>query len=257
MEKTHKTAVILGCSHAAGSEMEQDPTIELGNLLPHQFGYVHSYPVQLASLLGYEIFQNHAIPGGSNDAMFRIFEEFINPYKKRPRPDIVIACWTGSERTEVWNYEEAAWQGLAGGKQRFYKITEDPYIWQGRPIPAGIEDEKEYITYQKQWVTYHADRWWGRLNKIKNILALNSLAKFHDIPVINIDSFDTIQEHEFSNDIYYPVYPIGFSDWATDSGFKATANGHYFLKTHTLFAKYLYKKIDKKYRAWPDEDQSS
>ena len=257
MERREKTAVILGCSHAAGAEIEQDPTVDLGELEPDQFGYWNSYPAQLARLMGYQHIRNHAVSGGSNDAIFRIFEEYVNPYKHHPRPDLVIACWTGGERSEIWHYEEQAWQGLAAGKQRFFKKIDDPIVLEGRPIGEGIEDETAYVAYQKQWVTFHCDRWCGRINKIKNIIALNGLAQQYKIPVINIDSFDTIQEHEFDPSVYYPVHPAEFSGWAANSGFKATGNGHYFLKPHTLFAKFLYKKIDIKYHAYPDTESVS
>ena len=60
-------ALILGCSHASGAEMfdhiDQD----------YSKGFFNSYPAQIASGLGYEI-ENRSISGGSNDAMFRIFE---------------------------------------------------------------------------------------------------------------------------------------------------------------------------------------
>jgi len=68
-----KKALILGCSHAAGSEMNTEPDVDLLNYGKDYYGYFMSYPAQLAQLLGYHPV-NHAIPGGSNDAMFRIFE---------------------------------------------------------------------------------------------------------------------------------------------------------------------------------------
>jgi hypothetical protein len=69
-----KRAIILGCSHAAGTEMYN--------------GIACSYPVKIAEQLGY-VPENYAIAGGSNDAMFRIYEEHRT---RLDSSDIVIAC---------------------------------------------------------------------------------------------------------------------------------------------------------------------
>ena len=80
-----KQALILGCSHAAGTEMHN--------------GTECSYPVKIAKQLGYAP-KNYAISGGSNDAMFRIYQEQCSGLDSS---DIVIACWSGYNRTEIWN----------------------------------------------------------------------------------------------------------------------------------------------------------
>ena len=187
-----KKALILGCSHAAGSEMNTEPDVDLLNYGSRYFGYFTSYPAQLAQLLGYHPL-NHAIPGGSNDAIFRIFETYCNPYKERVKPDVVIACWTGGERTEIWDYEEGEWIGLAGGKTNFSKVIPDKIMLEGQDTGETLDNHNDIIAYQKQWVTHHADRWWGRMNKLKNILALNTMAAQKNIPVIILDSFGSVQ----------------------------------------------------------------
>ena len=243
-----KKALILGCSHAVGAEMTDDPEIDLLNYHKDYYGYFMSYPAQLARLLGYHPV-NHAISGGSNDAMFRIFESFVNPYKDFKKPDIVIACWTGGERTEIWDFEEGEWLGLAGGKSNFTKIIPDKIILQGKTIGEPIDNRNDVVAYQKQWITHHADRWWGRMNKLKNILALNTMAAQEKIPVINIDSFGCVQEYKFPDSVYRPVNQSEFSNWSVDRGFNNTKYGHYFLPAHKSFANFVYKKIDPKYHA--------
>ena len=57
-----RVLLIAGCSHAAGSEMGIE-----------EYNRANSYPVLLAERQGY-VAHNRAIGGGSNDAMFRIFE---------------------------------------------------------------------------------------------------------------------------------------------------------------------------------------
>ena len=242
-------ALVLGCSHAAGSEMTQELDLDLLGHEEKHYGYQMSYPAQLARLLGYETVLNHAIPGGSNDAMFRIFETYINPYKHQPRPDVVIACWTGGERTEIWDFDESAWVGLAAGKTLFAKTEHDDIAREGMRIGVPIDNKKEIVEYQKQWIVHHADRWWGRLNKLKNILALNTMAAQYNIPVINIDSFGAIQEYNFPDTVYRPLEKIEFCNWAVERGFNNTPSGHYFTQTHKTFANFIYKKLDPKYHA--------
>jgi len=242
-------ALILGCSHAAGSEMTSELDLDLLGYEEKHYGYCMSYPAQLARLLGYETVLNHAIPGGSNDAMFRIFETYVNPYKHLPRPDIVIACWTGGERTEIWNFDESSWIGLAGGKTLFSKTEYDDIVREGMLIGVQIDNEKEIVEYQKQWILHHADRWWGRINKLKNMLALNTMAAQHSIPVINIDSFGTLQEYDFPDTVYRPLEKIEFCNWAFEQGFNNTKSGHYFTQAHKTFANFIYEKLDPKYHA--------
>ena len=242
-----KQALILGFSHAAGSDMTQEPNLDLQGYEEKYYGYHMSYPAQLARLLGYDTVLNHAIPGGSNDAMFRIFETYINPYKYLPRPDVVIACWTGPERTEICDSGE--WVGLAGGKTLFSKTIRDDIVREGMPIGESLVNCDDLFEYQRQWITYQADSWWGRLNKLKNMLALNATAAQHNIPVINIDSFGTVQEHQFPDTVYRPLEKIEFCNWAVEHGFDKTESGHYFTQAHKTFADFIYKKLDPKYHA--------
>lgn len=244
---TTPTALILGCSHAAGSEMYSEPEIDLDGYNQQTYGMYNSYPSLLAQHLGYHP-MNHAIPGGSNDAMFRIWESFINPYSNKVRPDLVIACWTGSERTEIWDYENETWQGLAAGKRAFHALKKDGSLPEGEYLPHMVSNSNELLAYQKQWVTYHTDRWSGRLNKIKNILALNAMANFEAVPVINLISFESINEFSWPSNVFLPMGNNDFSSWAVTAGFKNTENGHYFSDTHKMYAKKVVAALDGKYQ---------
>jgi hypothetical protein len=224
-------ALILGCSHAEGSEMIND-----------DYGRANSYPMLLAERLGY-VADNRAIGGGSNDAMFRIFEAEHKNY------NTVIACWTGCERTEIWDFDEGSWIGLAGGKSDFSKTVHDDIMREGMLTGVPIDNKNEIVEYQKHWIVHHADRWWGRMNKLKNMLALNAMAAQHNIPVINIDSFGTVQEYQFPDTVYRPLEKVEFCNWAVERGFNNTKSGHYYTHAHTTFANFIYKKLDPKYHA--------
>jgi len=194
-------ALILGCSHAEGSEMGTE-----------EYNRANSYPVLLAERQGY-VAHNRAIGGGSNDAMFRIFESEHKDY------NIVIACWTGRNRTEAWHNN--AWVPLAPGDKRNF----------------GDLD-----TYRQQWVVHHTDDVTGRLNKIKNIVALNTLAQAHGIPVINIDSFWPVHGYAWPSNVHWPV-PVDFWEWADAQGYAHTPWGHFGRDAHSAFADYILQNI--------------
>ena len=204
-----KQALILGCSHAAGSEMGTD-----------EYGRAHSYPVQLADLMGYQA-TNRAIPGGSNDAMFRIFQEQINNY------DIVIVCWTGIARTELWDTQSQTWLPMAHG------------------VVLGNHNRSDLHEYGRQWTVYQHTQQAGHLTKTKNILALNFLAHSKNIPVINIDSFQPVDWPErmtWPASMLWPVLTT-FCGWALQHHYSHTDNGHFDLDAHTAFANYVFKNM--------------
>tara|TARA_R110000868_G_scaffold140351_1_gene355900 strand:+ start:199 stop:798 length:600 start_codon:yes stop_codon:yes gene_type:complete len=196
-----KKALILGCSHAAGSEMGTD-----------KYGRANSYPVLLAERMGYTA-HNGAIAGGSNDAIFRIFEAEYKNY------NIIIACWSGYNRTEVWH--DNAWI---------------PFV------PGGNAVDLDLDKYFQQWILHQTDAVTGRLNKIKNILALNAIAQAHNVTVINIDSFWPVTNIVWPSGIHWPVL-INFWDWANAQGFNCTAWGHFQKDAHSAFADYILENI--------------
>ena len=187
-----KQALILGCSHASGNELS-------GAGINDDFGLQNSYPALLAKLLGYEP-ANFAITGGSNDAMFRIG---IDKYQQH---DIVIACWTGADRGEV--YDAGRWQPMSAG---------------GMTITAE--------QYRQQWLLHQCDEA-GRLNKIKNILALNAVCQ-----VVNIDSFWPVQ-FEWPANVHWPVTD-NFWDWCCGRNYQRTAFGHFEPAAHKDFADHV------------------
>ena len=203
-----KQSIILGCSHAAGSELSDSLEYCVSN----------SYPSILSDRLGYQPI-NYAIPGGSNDAMFRIFE---TKFDKLTEDNIVIACWTGYTRTEIWNEDNKTWLSIA---------------------PGGTSSKsKMHIKYAHDWIIFHGEDQAGRLNKMKNILALNSLAQSKQIKVYNIDSFWPVYEFNWPSNVIWPV-PTNFWDWCNENNHSRTENGHFSLSAHAKFADYIFNNI--------------
>ena len=203
MSRYMKHALILGCSHAAGTEMKS------------AVGYENSYPCLIAKKLGYS-FTNKSIPGGSNDSIFRILE---NDLTSLINIDLVIACWTGCNRTEIWSNNTEQWHRL---------------------VPNGTENF--IMDYAKHWFINHGEEKFGRLNKFKNILALNYLCLSNNIRVFNIDSFWPIDNYSFAGDIYWPTKE-NFWDWSINNNFKKTVGGHFDIDAHQSFANLITDSI--------------
>jgi len=213
-----KKALILGCSHAVGAEMHKEPGLRLDD--PDQaldYELTHCYPAQIARALGYAVV-NRGISGGSNDAMFRLFlEETLTPN------DIVIACWTGVNRSEIYN---DAWQQLCPGAITPKEITPD---------------------YFKRWLLYSGNTEVGMLNKTKNILALNNVAHAQGIQVINIDSFWPISffpaiDFVWPDTLSWPI-DTDFMAWCQQHNFPHTEKVHFFKPAHDSFAEHVLQNI--------------
>jgi hypothetical protein len=238
-----KQALILGCSHALGAEMSLDPELVIPDnwTMPkhwEEYGATNSYPVQIAQALGYTPL-NHGISGGSNDAMFRIF---CNEVEQLDATDIVIACWTGVARTELFCEYNNRWVTVSHGEAHTLALEANPVILQGVCVPSKIKQHKQYEEYSRQWLLYEGNDHRGRLNKTKNILALNMLAQSQHIPVINIDSFWPVSS-QWPNNMNWPVLHTDFLTFCQERQFLKTDWGHYFFSAHQAFAEYVLKHI--------------
>jgi len=175
------------------------------------YGRLHSYPVQIAQALGYNPI-NLGISGGSNDAMFRLFLE-----QKLTPNDIVIACWTGINRSEIFD-------------NRWIRL-----------IPGGEVDNVN-PDYYKYWVSYSTSNEVCMLNKIKNILALNALAQAQGIRVINIDSCWPVPRFAWPSSVSWPT-PHDFTSWCQYQNFPHTDQWHFFKRSHNSFADHVLQNI--------------
>lgn len=213
-------AYILGCSHVSGSELE-------GWGIGHRtnFNIENSFAAQFAKLLRYHPI-NLAKPGASNDFIFREFNELIES-GKIDEHDLIIVFWTGEERTEIQDPFTKNWVQFSLGMSTQFPEYNDTY-------------KQFYNLYQKLMCM---EPMRGRLNKIKNILALNNLAKLKNIRVINGDSFmESMFEGKFDLDWLFPH--SSFSTWARENKYKESPEWHHYeLKAHTDFADLCLKEF--------------
>ena len=240
-------ALILGCSHAAGALMHEEPGLVLESdgtkdvyQLEAEYGAQRSYPVQLAEMLGYTA-HNHAISGGSNDAMYRIYAEQEQHY------DLIVACWTGPDRGEIWHSEHEYWVPIDVGNGDSFTKTPNDILKQGRNVLTKLKNFEQYEDYGKQWLTYEGNEQRGFNNKVKNILALNSLAKSKDTRVINLESFAGIHyQFPWPTDIHRPCdgHRNEFCNFCDYRKFPTEPRGHYFFAAHKAYAEYILGRIN-------------
>lgn len=229
-----KRAYIFGCSHAAGSEM-------FDNDIDRE--YTHSYPALIARDLGYEV-HNHAIPGGSNDAIFRIL---IDIHQSITDQDLIIFCWIGAGRVEIWNNQHQQWLQFSVGQPAFKIGEPHPVALQGRATGADIEDHRGWQHYHQAW----QQRWLGiedrneKAQEYRNMLAAYALAETRTSRIINVRSFAG-HEHAYRSTTDRFYWPIGYEEfwtWCNDRAFDRTLRGHFGAESHRAFADYVLLNI--------------
>jgi hypothetical protein len=180
---------------------------------------------------------NHAIAGGSNDAMFRIWHDHK---KGLYQHDIVIACWTAYNRTELWDESENRWIAITKDTTDHWQKRASTVLLEGVSVPPFIKNAEQYERYLKHWVAWGYSEAAGNLNKIKNIEALNSQAQQLGVRVIIIHSIQPVWNLE--QDSSWPV-DDSFHDWADERGSSKSACCHYFESTHSAFADYVLARL--------------
>jgi hypothetical protein len=213
-----KRALVLGCSHAAGSEMTLDPSQDfLSRMTLDQRSHYeqeNSFAAIIARRLGYSV-NNQSVPGGSNDAIFRIFQQHLAELTPN---DIVIVAWTGANRSEVQHYQTQAWVPFAPGSLDIVDI--------------------EYRSFLKHWIALNTGPNWAELNKSKNTIALNAIAQQHNIRVINLDSLWPVSTATGN----WPL-AVDFWTWCLDHKFPCTDSGHFYQSAHLAYAELVMKQL--------------
>jgi len=240
-----KQAFILGCSHALGAEMRAEPGVDFSQYHSAEHYETHnSYPALIAQQLGYGI-QNHAIAGGSNDTMFRIFCEHVNHMQST---DLVIACWTGPNRTELYYEKHHRWLPMPAGETITNCVEPNDWVLQGLPMLETISDHRDYEHYGQQWLVYQGHELQGHHNKVKNVLALNSLAQSRSVPVINVDSFWPTRSRDprknMLGHIKWAAADTDFWSFCQNLNFPHTDWGHFFQPAHQAFADHVLSTVD-------------
>jgi len=233
--------LILGCSHANGANMHLDPDFDIKNynfVEQVEYGAKNSYPVLLAEMLGHAPL-NYSISGGSNDAMLRIGLAQINTLNS---DDAIIACWTGIDRGEVWHEEHQCWRPINYIDNIIHQQRPNEYSKAGINIGPLVKRNQEYYEYGKQWLLFEGSYQRGYNNKIKNMLALNSLAHSRGIKLINLDSFQAIWDFNWPDFVYRPQKSVNdeFCSFAINNNFPHEPDGHFFRPAHLSYAEYIY-----------------
>jgi hypothetical protein len=240
--------LILGCSHANGANMHLDPDAgyKHHNFVKQvEYGAKNSYPVLLAEMLGHYPL-NYSVSGGSNDAMLRIGLEQINTLSSN---DAIIACWTGMDRGEIWHEEHQYWRHINFNHLN-HQLVPNEFSKTGINIGLLVDRAQEYFDYAKQWLLFEGNYVRGYNNKLKNVLALNSIAHSRGIKLINLDSFEAIWDFDWPDSVYRPQKSVNdeFCSFAINNNFPHEPDGHFFRPAHLAYAEYIYSIVEDKTR---------
>jgi len=210
------TAYIFGCSHSMGSEIEAPG---IGSCTPYNLE--NSFTSQLARMLGYTPV-NKGFPGGSNDYIYRMIHE-VNATPN----DLIIAVWTGTERIEIYDEILEEWLQFSKGMD----LSASKYT-------------KTHQAFYDLFARLMADKLGirGQLNKVKNIIAGNTLAKLKNIPIVNLDAFMPMN-FPGKESLNWLFPETSYWEWAERNNYSHTSWYHYRLDAHTDFAKLAYKEI--------------
>lgn len=237
---------ILGCSQAAGLNMVGDQDLSCSDRRFYNaqtYGYHHSYPALLAKKMGYTDIRNYAIVSGSTDAMARIFHEIIDEID--PVNDIVMACWTGGDRSEYWDDESKTWIPLMILPEICYPVFQPSAIALAG-LPEKLENSPRHEEIYQQWVLSSSIKQ-AHDRLVKNITGLNNLAQENKIKVCNIFSF--VSPVLAANDqLTRWWWPIGtqesFETFAESRDYKSIDGcGHYAKHVHEAFANLILTAI--------------
>ena len=248
---------IFGCSHSAGLGMvDFDRYVAVNGHVYDRltYGYHHSYPAIISKQLGYQDIHNHSILGGGTYAMVRVFRQVIDTVD--PVEDLVIACWTGGDRTEYWDEEHGLWIQLSAHKTGFHLLRDSPIALQGLHQPEHIVTSRFQEEHRK-WVmesSYQSAQ--ERLER--NMRVMNEIAQDHNLRVMNICSFTMGWFPEVDYRGCWPDYStvqqywwptgtrISFLEYSKKKGFKADEWGHFKQDAHESFAGFVLDCISKR-----------
>ena len=163
---------INGCSHTAGSE------IEASGIGDSEYNRQACFGAKLANKLGVE-YINNAMPGASNDYIFRTTALWIQDNLALAKKSLVLIHWTGAARSEY-----------------FHTGTNDPGYWDMIPFApdqhvghlhpgyfANIPSKNQWNAKVLSKALFMNELHW-QVNRYLNILHLQNLLKAHDIKYV-------------------------------------------------------------------------
>jgi hypothetical protein len=242
---THKFKHIFinGCSHTAGSE------IEGSTLGDSEYNRVQCFGAQLARRLGVD-YTNVALPGGSNDYIFRTTNFWIQDNIELAKQSLFLINWTGAARAEYFH------NGVDNNNWYWMHIPFVPDEHVGHLHPNSFSYINKHDHSNATSLTRHmfmSEPHW-QINRYMNILNLQSMLKVHNIPYIFKNALEFC-----SNDTRYQYYSSridrrnykgyndeseSFFEHCLDAGFSIEGQlfHHHKIEAHTYWADKLFRE---------------
>ena len=244
-QMTHKFKHIFinGCSHTAGSEIEGSA---LGDT---EYNREHCFGAQLARRLGVD-YTNNALPGGSNDYIFRTTNFWIQDNIELAKQSLFLINWTGAARAEYFH------NGVDDNNWFWMQIPFVPDENVGHLHPNYFSYVDKQDSANAKAVSRHlfmSETHW-EINRYMNILNLQSMLKVHDIPYIFKNSLEFCSKNtrfqyyssriDTRNYKGYNDQSESFFEHCLDAGFsiKGQALHHHKIEAHTYWADKLFRE---------------
>jgi hypothetical protein len=168
----HRTLLVNGCSHAAGSDI--DPLEHE----PSGWSPRKAFGGHLATALGWQ-YENIAMPGGSNERIVRTTVERVG----RALSDgsscrlFVLVMWTGHYRFELYDDRRQCWLNLCPG-------VEESSYFDGYPFAVQRYFKYHYLVRSTRTET--STRFW------LSVLLLQSYLELHGVQYLFCNSYEVL-----------------------------------------------------------------
>ena len=229
--------VAIGCSHTYGTMLDGKQSSSLFNLN-------NNYAALLAKKNNFKI-QNLAMPGGSNEYIWRNTIDWLTRMKKKDEDYIVLIGWTSLLRTELRYAEDSEYYHptMAKSDPKYFPLSigQEPEIASSKEFkrihsitPIILEETKEF----DMWATYawHLQRILDR-QKVKYLMfnTCQELQKTQNNQAIleKLDKQKYIEPMSFGK---------SFLNWALARGFEKTECWHLKLDAHIAWKDFLDNK---------------
>jgi hypothetical protein len=187
---------------------------------------------------------NEAMPGSSNDRIFRTTLEYVATLSPDTNPFIVIG-FSFITREEIWI------DNIAKYKNRIKDYPTSQFISAGWLESTDINESIQHLiidqNINKQTVNFYTKLYMltSLLKGLSIPYFMFSAARNTDYKNLNHDSLNNLSMYQKicqdSNILNFQTFNI--PQWANDNNIKTTGSGHLLEDGHIKFAEYLQTKI--------------
>jgi len=232
------TLVAFGCSHTYGTMLDGKQSSSL-------FNYHNNYAGLIAKQNNFK-YENYALPGGSNECIFRTGLDWLTRIKKRNEDYVVLVGWTSPFRMELRYPQDSEHfhSTMTKGDKKYFPISlgQEPEIATSKDFkrihsltPLLFEETKD----NDYWATYAYGLQQAFKKHKVNYFMFNTCVELK--PTFNnrhvVEALDINKYHKPLSE------PDCFVSWGLNQGFKKTECWHLKLDAHIEYSKLITNQL--------------